>query len=90
MKDKPWFLPDFRGFVALGFFLLSWRIVEIIAANPALLKDPAFMQVAGQIMGAGGLLLIAAFLFGASKGASDANARADKALDVATKAQEGQ
>lgn len=88
---RPFWWPDFRGGVAGGFFLLTWRILEIVSANPELLKNVAFMQVAGQVMGAGGLLLICAYLFGSSKGSADNAQRADTAnehvgrlLDVVT------
>lgn len=72
-------------------FLLSWRLIEIIAADPKLLLNASFMQVVTLIVGSGGLLLVLAFHFAASKGASEANERADKAndrLDAVNKANE--
>lgn len=80
--------PDQRGWISIAMFALSWRLVEIINANPLLLANASFMQVVTLIIGSGGLLLILAFHFAASKGASEANARADAAndrLDAANK-----
>jgi len=81
--------PDERGWIILGFFGLTWRILEIIQLNPALLANASFMQFIGPIAGAGGLLLIASFFFGSSKGTADANARSDAILE-ATKTAEPQ
>lgn len=80
MHLKTWLTPpDQRGWIIIGFFGLTWRILEAIASNPALLANASFMQFVQPIAGAGGLLLICSFFFGSSKGASDANARADRA-----------
>lgn len=74
--------PDQRGWIILGFFGLTWRILEIIRENPALLANASFMQFIGPISGAGGLLLIASFFFGSSKGTAEANARTDAVLEA--------
>ncbi len=83
MPPARW--PDFREFVAIGYFLIGWRVLEIVAAFPKLLDNSAFMLIVGSTLGAGGLGLVGTFLFAASKGAADANRRADDALKVAAK-----
>lgn len=60
-----------RAWVAAAVIALTWRIIELTAANPSLLQDSSFMQLAGPIAGAGGFLLIVAFLFASSKGEAD-------------------
>jgi len=80
--------PDQRGWIILGFFGLTLRILEIIQENPALLANASFMQFIGPISGAGGLLLIASFFFGSSKGTAEANARTDRVLDASARGAE--
>lgn len=65
---------DLRGWFTVGLFLLVWRIIEIVAANPSLLDSSPFMQLVTPLVGAGGLLLAASFLFASSKGDADKTA----------------
>lgn len=85
MKAPAWQWPDFRGWVAMGYFALGWRVIEIIAAQPKLLDNSAFMLLVGSTVGAGGLGMVATFLFGSSKGTADANDRTDKVIAAVTK-----
>lgn len=78
---RPWWAPDLRGCVALGLFLLTGGVIVMIALNPSLADNQGFMILAQAVV-VSGLLAVVNYLFGASKGASDANARADKALDI--------
>lgn len=81
---KPWWAPDLRACVAIGLFALTALVVALIAFQPHLADNQGFMILAQAIV-VSGLLAVVNFLFGASKGASDANARADKALDAVVK-----
>lgn len=65
---------DLRGWFTLGLSLLVWRIIELVAANPALLDSSPFMQLVTPLVGAGGFLLVATFLFGSTKGDADKTA----------------
>lgn len=65
---------DLRSWFTVGMFALVWRIIELVAENPALLQDSSFMQLITPIAGAGGLLLIATFLFSATKEGADKSA----------------
>lgn len=65
---------DLRGWFTLALLALVWRIIEIIAARPSLLDNASFMQLVTPICGAGGLLLIASFLYASSKGDADKSA----------------
>lgn len=58
---------DFRWLFAVGLFAMTWRIIELVADNPGLLDSSPFMQLITPIAGAGGLLLVAAFLFGSNR-----------------------
>lgn len=74
---------DLRGWFTLALLALVWRIVEIIAGRPELLESSAFMQLVTPICGAGGLLLVASFLFGANKSeAEKTKALADNAATM--------
>lgn len=81
--------PDHRGWIIIAFVALTWKIIDAVITNPLLLANASFMQLVGPIAGAGGLLLIASFFFGSSKGTAEANARTDAVLD-ATKSTEPQ
>lgn len=82
-------VPDGRGWIALGVFLLTSAILGMIRENPALLANASFMQLVGSIAGAGGLGLVLAFHFASSSGTAKANARADKADQRAEAAADG-
>lgn len=74
---------DLRAWFAAALVALTWRIIEIIALNPALLANASFMQLITPIVGAGGLLLIATFLFGSNKeSAQKTAALADNAAQM--------
>ena len=60
------FLPDMRGWALIGFFAMTFYILQMIKENPSLLGVPSFMQFASQLAG-GGLLLAAAWLYSAVK-----------------------
>lgn len=71
---------DLRAWFTAALFALVWRIIEIIAARPSLLENASFMQLVGPLCGAGGILLIASFLYGSNKeGADKTSALADNA-----------
>lgn len=58
---------DMRSWFTLLLFGLVWKILTMIEETPALLESAPFMQFVGPIGGAGGLLLIASFLYGSNK-----------------------
>ncbi|MBY0395658.1 MAG: hypothetical protein K2X91_04195 [Thermoleophilia bacterium] len=60
-----------RAWIAGSVVGLTWRILELVAARPALLADSSFMQLITPITGAGGFLLIVTFLFGSTKESAD-------------------
>lgn len=60
-----------RGWIAAAVCGLTWRIIELVADNPALLQESAFMQLITPIAGAGGFLLIVSFLFASTKESTD-------------------
>jgi hypothetical protein len=71
--------PDLRGWAVLGFFGLTFFSLEMIRENPALLSVAAFMQYIGALA-TGGILLVAANLFGGTKAGTEAQARMTEAL----------
>jgi hypothetical protein len=80
---RPWIsinLPDTRGWIVLGLFTLSGGILTGIYVRPEIASNQPFMLLAQAVI-ISGLITVVNFFFGASKGASEANARADKALD---------
>ena len=80
----PWWWPDQRGGALIGLFFLTAFILWV--SRPAIGEEPSeFFKAIAQAVVLTGFLAAIGFLFQASKGASDANARADKALDVATR-----
>lgn len=58
---------DMRAWFTLLLFGLVWKILTMIEESPELLESAPFMQLVGPIAGAGGLLLIASFLYGSNK-----------------------
>lgn len=66
--------PDFRGWVAMGFFALTFYMLWMIDQHPAFLDNASFMQVLSTLL-AGGVLLIAMNLFGGNKASAEANAK---------------
>ena len=85
----PWWWPDQRGAVIIGLFILTAGILWV--SRPAVGEEPSeFFKAIAQAVVLTGFLTAVGFLFQASKGASEANARADKALDVATRAPTGE
>lgn len=60
-----------RAWMALAVVALTWRIIELVAANPTLLADSSFMQLITPICGAGGFLLIVSFLYATTKEGAD-------------------
>lgn len=74
---------DLRAWFVVGMFALVWRIIELIADRPELLENASFMQLIGPLCGAGGILLVASFLFGANKDeAAKTKALADNAATL--------
>jgi len=65
---------ELRAWFTAALLALVWRIIELVAEKPALLQDSSFMQLITPIAGAGGLLLIASFLFASNKGDADKSA----------------
>lgn len=83
-EPRPWWWPDTRGWVALGTFALASVLLWMIHADKTLLDSAPFMQLAGTLLGTGGLGLILSFNYSASSGSAKANDRADKALNAAS------
>lgn len=78
----PWWWPETRGAALIGLFVLTGYILWV--SRPALGEEPSeFFKAIAQAVVLTGFLAAIGFLFNASKGASEANARADKALDLA-------
>lgn len=78
-RIMPLGVPDGRGWAAIGLYALDVMVLLMIREQPQLLESAAFMQIAGPLLGAGGLGLILAFHFGSSSGTANANRRADDA-----------
>lgn len=64
-------IPDLRVAVALGYFALAYKLIDMIGNNPRLLAVSSFIGIATAILGTGGLGLIATFLFGGTKTGSE-------------------
>lgn len=79
--------PDTRGWIGIGAFALTVYVFTLIAFRPDLADNTLFVTLATAVV-VGSWGAVVGFYFAASKGATEANARADKALDVATSAQE--
>lgn len=81
----PWWWPDQRGGALIGLFVLTAFILWVSRPIPGAEPSEFFKAIAQAVVLTGFLAAIG-FLFQASKGAGEANARADKALDVAERA----
>lgn len=69
MSNTRW--PNVQEWALLGFFGMTFYLLDMVRQNPALLGVPSFMQFASQLVG-GGLLLAAAWLYSAGKKEGDA------------------
>lgn len=82
--SPPWWWPDQRGGALIGLFLLTGYILRVTA--PAVGAEPSeFFKAVAQAVVLTGFLAAIGFLFQSSKGTADANARADRTLDLASK-----
>lgn len=63
--------PEVRIVILVFLFLLAWKLLNMLEANPKLLGDSAFMIIVGMIIGSGGIGALVAFYFGASKTGAD-------------------
>lgn len=79
--------PETRGWIAIGSFALTVYVFSLIAFRPDLADNTLFVTLATAVV-VGSWGAVVNFYYAASKGATEANARADKALDVASNAQE--
>ena len=66
-------MPDTRGWVVLGLFALGFFEIALMALSPALAGVDLFKTVT-QATFVSGILLVAAFYFGSSKGSADKDA----------------
>lgn len=81
--DAPFWWPDERGFIVIGLFVLTGYI--LYQSGPHGAEQPSeFFKAIGQAVVLTGFLTAVGFFFQASKGASEANSRADKALGLVT------
>lgn len=64
--------PDVRGWAIVGFFALTFMILQMIRENPNLLAVASFMQFAGALA-TGGVLTVASNLFGGTKSGAETN-----------------
>jgi len=80
--------PEPRALIAFAMIgMLGWLLWALLFNEVPKENRDLVIALASGIVGAC-VKDIVGYYYGSSKGASDANARADKALDVATKAQE--
>lgn len=77
IKGPGW--PDMRGWAVVGYFALTFKSLDMIEKNPALLANASFMQFIGGLA-AGGVLLVAAHLFGGTKAGTESQVRMTEAL----------
>lgn len=86
MADQPpqpwWYrlVPDTRSLVTLGMLALAWRLLEMVDAEPGLLKDAAFMTLATLVLGSGGIGAAVNFFYGSSRGAEQQSQQTTAAL----------
>lgn len=73
-------MPDTRGFIVLGLFLLVGLVIVLIAINPNLASVQLFGTIATAIV-TGGLVVAINFYFGSSKSSGDKDAVLAKELD---------
>ena len=72
--------PDFRLCAAFAVFAMVFYLLHMIEAKPELLKDAAFMGMAGLLVGSGGIGTVLAYAFGGTKSGSEVMTSQNKAL----------
>lgn len=63
--------PDFRGWVAIGLFALSFFVIALLAIKPELAKIELFALLAQAIIVSGLIGGVVAFLYGSSKSSAE-------------------
>ena len=63
------FVPDAQGWVIVGIFALAFTELAMIGFQPALAENKLFFALSTATW-TGGVLLVATFFFGSSKGSS--------------------
>ena len=69
-------LPDTRGSIVIGLFVLTAGIFGALAVNPNLSNNTLFDTLATLVVGSGGLLSAIGFYFGSSQ----SGAKKDEAI----------
>jgi hypothetical protein len=64
-------IPSTRSIVTFLMFMLAWRMLEMIDAEPALLHESSFVGLATLIIGGSGLGAAVAFFYGAAHTLAD-------------------
>lgn len=65
--------PDIRAWVALGCFILVYKVLDLVGKDRTLLTDPAFMAYVGVLTG-GTVIVVVQNMFGGTKSGVDTNA----------------
>ena len=76
------FQADTRGWLAIGAFAQTIGVGIIIACRPEITDNTLFVSLSTFLV-TNSWGAVVGFHFATSKGAGDANARADKAMDLA-------
>ncbi len=73
-------MPDTRGWLVIGLFVLTAFVLSLIALNPQLASIQLFSLLAQGIV-VSGLIVAVGYYFGSSKSSSDKDAAISKQLD---------
>ncbi len=64
-------IPDTGFLIMAGMFAMAWKVLTMIDANPALLKESDFMMIVTLIFGGSGIGAVIAWRFGGTKTGGD-------------------
>lgn len=65
--NPPWWVPSTRVLVVCAIFGLAWRVLELIAHNADLVKNPLFVGIASGLFGGSGVAAVIGYYLIASK-----------------------
>jgi tagatose-1,6-bisphosphate aldolase len=84
MTDRPWWMPDPRGWIGIGVFAMSVMLLWMMKEDPNLRGDEFFQTIATVII-TNGLMAVVAWAFAVTKTGGELAEKNAQIVEKATK-----